>query len=132
MKSKLKNTLLFLLIAALLIVGLPRLMALYQPTTTYTVAPLYAAEPPQIAPVPTLPTPAVPQAAPPTDAQLAAIEAQLRMMQDQIAATAAALDACQNAGRVVVLPCDKIEARLVQLMAQQRALLVAAAQASGQ
>jgi hypothetical protein len=77
-----------------------------------------------------LPTPAVPQAAPPTDTQLAAIEAQLRAMQDQVAATAEALDACQNAGRVVVLPCDKLEARLIQLMAQQRALLVAAAEAT--
>ena len=129
MRNKLETTLLILLIAALLIVGLPRLRAFFQPATTYTVTPLHAAEPPQIAPLPTWPTPAAPHAAPPTDAQLAAIEAQLRMMQDQIAATAEALAYCQNAGRVVVLPCDKVEARLVQLMAQQRALLVAAGEA---
>jgi len=132
MKSKLENTLLFLLIVALLIVGLPRLRAWLQPATTYTVTPLYAAEPPIIAPLPTFPAPAAPQAAPPTDAQLAAIESQLHVMQGKIRATAEALDYCQKASRIAAAPCGKLETQLQRLIAQQRALLVAAAEASGQ
>jgi len=130
MKSKLENTLLILLITALLILGLPRLRAFFLPATTYTVAPLYAAEPPQIAPMPTLPTPTAPQAAPPTDAQLAAVEAQLRTMRGKIRATAEALDYCQKASRIAAAPCGKLETQLQRLIAQQRALLVAAAGAT--
>jgi hypothetical protein len=63
---------------------------------------------------------------------LAAVEAQLRTMQGRIKATAEALDYCQKASRIAAAPCGKLETQLQRLIAQQRALLVAAAQASGQ
>jgi hypothetical protein len=74
------------------------------------------------------------QAQPPpglTDTQAAAVQGQLAAYQERIAQTAAALDYCQTAGRGLV-NCGPLESQLKRLMAGQRNLLAAAAQAAGQ
>lgn len=81
---------------------------------------------------PAQPDPAQAQPAPGlTPAQAAAVQGQLVAYQTQIRQMAAALDHCQTAGRGLI-DCSPLERQLARLMAGQRNLLAAAAQATGQ